>query len=228
MALYLEPLNGGRQIVLDKAVVLIGRQSDCDVILDNSRKVSRKHCAIAQVNDRYVIRDLESMNGVTVNGNRVKREAPLQVGDEISFGDVRYLLRDSNAAKAAPAVAKSLVEPAAVGQAFQPDRDQPEMVNSTQRPGQAGKPDLRPANISQKFAVPIAEEGVDFAIEPSIQVPRSPLLSEPEPAEPIIELELVDPDPEPPETSDRDDDQRQLPDVIILDDSGEVDAIRRS
>jgi predicted component of type VI protein secretion system len=227
MALYLDPLNGGRQIVLDKAVVLIGRQSDCDVILDNSRKVSRRHCAIAQVNERYLIRDLESMNGVTVNGNRVKREAPLEVGDEISLGDMRYVLRDTNAAKAGPAVAKALVEPAAGSSAAPPPLRPP-------------KPAVlpRPANISQKFATPIAEEGVDFAVEPSIQLPRSPLLSEepgdfpksqgsePEPAEPIIELELVDPDAAPPETHGHDHDQQQLPDVIILDDSGEVDAAR--
>lgn len=215
MALYLEPLNGGRQIVLDKAVVLIGRQSDCDVILDNSRKVSRKHCAIAQVNDRFMIRDLESMNGVTVNGNRVKREAALQVGDEISFGDVKYVLRDTNAAKsgkAAPAVAKSV--------AGNPAAEPP-----AEAPAKPAVPS-RPVNISQKFPVPIAEEGVDFAVEPSLQAPRPPMLSEPQPQEPVIELEPAAPFSRPPQLSgnDDEDDEKQLPDIILLDDSGEVDS----
>jgi pSer/pThr/pTyr-binding forkhead associated (FHA) protein len=212
MALYLDPLNGGRQIVLDKAVVLIGRQSDCDVILDNSRKVSRRHCAIAQVNDRFMIRDLESMNGVTVNGNRVKREAALQVGDEISFGDVRYVLRDTNAAKGGPQVAKSVAENAAVGPPASPPPAKP-------------TPPLRPANVSQKFPIPIAEEGVDFAVEPSIQVARAPLLSEPQPVrlEPVLELELNGPASRSPESQDQDDGE-QLPDIILLEESGEVDA----
>jgi len=156
MAVFLESLNGGRQIVLDKAVMLIGRQSDCDVVLDNSRKVSRKHCALAQVNDRYVVRDLASMNGVTVNGERVKREAPLCVGDEIAFGDVRFRLCDTNQVpKNQQNEAEPLVPPAAPS------------------PEPAVPP--RPQNISQKFPVPIAEEGVDFAVEPSIQADRSPM-----------------------------------------------------
>jgi hypothetical protein len=203
MALYLEPLNGGRQIVLDKAVVLVGRQSDCDAVLDSSRKVSRKHCAIAQVNDRFMVRDLESMNGVTVNGNRVKREAPLQLGDEISIGDVRYVLRDTIALQAAPAVARSV-------------------AGKPSKPPAAVPP--RPANISQKFPVPIAEEGVDFAVEPSLQFLRAPLSPKVEPLEPVLELVLDEPEPAAPPPRDAD---QQLPEVIILDDSVEIDAPRK-
>lgn len=210
MALYLEPLNGGRQIVLDKAVILIGRQSDCDIVLDNSRKVSRKHCAIAQVNDTYIVRDLESMNGVSVNGNRVKREAPLQVGDEIAFGDVRYVLRETAAMNGRDGTSeKPVVVPAAVSPPVPPKPVVPS----------------RPVNLSQKFPVPIDEEGVEFAVEPSMQFEQSPVLSPDDLLEPIIELQ---PDAErsaPPKPRDADADDDQIPDVILLDESGEADNI---
>lgn len=164
MALYLQPLRGGKQILLDKAVLLVGRQSDCDVILTQSRKVSRKHCCIVQVNDRFLVRDLASMNGVRVNGRRIDRVAEIQVGDEIFFGDVAYVLKDS------AAEAKRNGGPA------------PSAADAEKEPAPSSAPSAQPqSNISRKFPVPIAEENIDFAVEPSIQLERlsdSPLENE--------------------------------------------------
>jgi len=98
MAIYLVPDQGdGDRIAIDKAVVFIGRHPACDAVLNNSSKVSRKHCCIALVNDRLVVRDLASMNGVRVNGRHIENEATIQVGDEISFGDMRYKLQENPA-----------------------------------------------------------------------------------------------------------------------------------
>ena len=151
MAYYLEPISDGQQIVLDKAVLLVGRGSECDIVLTNSRKVSRKHCCIAQVNETYMLRDLSSMNGVRVNGRKVQRESVLEVGDEIAFADVRYVLR----------------------QTASNGSDPPPLPSAEGEPEPAYK--SRPADISQKFPVPIADEGVDFAVDASIEVERSPL-----------------------------------------------------
>lgn len=90
MNLRLEPTAGGPAIPLDKAVLFFGRHPDCDVRLMASPKVSRRHCCIAQVNDRWVIRDLGSMNGITVNGRRVEREVDLKPGDKLAVGDIDY------------------------------------------------------------------------------------------------------------------------------------------
>ena len=57
--------------MLDKPIVLVGRHQECDVQI-NSRKISRKHCCLAQVNDYVVVRDLFSTNGVRINGKRVE------------------------------------------------------------------------------------------------------------------------------------------------------------
>jgi len=75
-------------ILLDKPIVLIGRHSECDVQVE-SRKVSRRHCCVAQVDDHLIVRDLESTNGIRVNGNPVL-EGRLHNGDELTIGNVRY------------------------------------------------------------------------------------------------------------------------------------------
>lgn len=87
MVAVLTPKSGGKPIVVDKAVILVGRHPDCDYILQSSRKVSRRHVCIVQVNEKYMVRDLGSMNGVSVNGDRVKNEHPIGIGDEVAIGD---------------------------------------------------------------------------------------------------------------------------------------------
>ena len=91
MPFHLVPaVDASQSVRLDKAVVLFGRHPDCDVVITSSRKVSRKHCCVAQINKGFVVRDLGSMNGVRVNGSRVKRSAPLHAGDELTVGDVVF------------------------------------------------------------------------------------------------------------------------------------------
>jgi pSer/pThr/pTyr-binding forkhead associated (FHA) protein len=91
MQVLLEPVNGkGLKIPVDKAIIFIGRHPDCDIVITRSRTISRKHCAIVQVNDSLVLRDLGSTNGVRVNGKLVKKEARFTAGDTVTFGDLDY------------------------------------------------------------------------------------------------------------------------------------------
>ena len=99
MPAYLKPLGKGRPVLLDKPILFVGRHPECDIILLNSRKVSRKHCCIAQINDHYSVRDLGSTNGITVNGTRVRKEAEFNIGDEVIIGDVSYQLLSGVAPK---------------------------------------------------------------------------------------------------------------------------------
>lgn len=93
MAVFLIPLDPQfSRIPLEKTILLVGRQADCDVAITASRKVSRHHCIVAQVNSRIIVRDLGSTNGSFVNGSRVRQEARLRLGDELTIGDVRYRL----------------------------------------------------------------------------------------------------------------------------------------
>lgn len=88
MPAQLLALTDGPSILLDKPILLLGRHGECDIQL-NSRKVSRKHCCIAQVEDHLIVRDLGSTNGVRINGDRVL-EGRLAAGDELTVGNFRY------------------------------------------------------------------------------------------------------------------------------------------
>lgn len=84
-------LSEGPNLALDKPIVLIGRHQECDIQIP-SRKISRRHCCIAQVADHLVIRDLGSTNGVRINGIKVL-EGHLQPNDEIMIGNMRYQVK---------------------------------------------------------------------------------------------------------------------------------------
>jgi len=88
MPAQLLALTDGPSILLDKPILLLGRHPECDIQL-NSRKVSRRHCCIAQVQDYLVVRDLGSTNGIRINGSRVL-EGKLKVGDELTVGNFKY------------------------------------------------------------------------------------------------------------------------------------------
>src|SRR5438309_9024148 len=91
MPAQLLALTEGPAILLDKPILLFGRDLECDIRLD-SRKISRRHCCIAQVGEQLIIRDLGSTNGIRINGSRVL-EGYLKVGDELTIGNYRYQVR---------------------------------------------------------------------------------------------------------------------------------------
>jgi pSer/pThr/pTyr-binding forkhead associated (FHA) protein len=69
-----------------ESAIQLGRSIAADVMLEDL-SVSRRHAVVARRGDRTVILDDLSLNGVLVNGERV-REAVLHHGDEIRLGDV--------------------------------------------------------------------------------------------------------------------------------------------
>jgi hypothetical protein len=81
-------LDSEHTLLLDKPIILIGRHEECDIQLE-SRKVSRRHCCLAQVEKHIVVRDLESTNGIRINGEHVL-EGQLKHGDELTIGNLRY------------------------------------------------------------------------------------------------------------------------------------------
>ncbi|MFL5328058.1 MAG: FHA domain-containing protein [Gemmataceae bacterium] len=88
MSVTLVALSEGPDLSLDKPVMLLGRHGECDVQL-HSGKISRRHCIVAYVDDRVVVRDLGSTNGVRINGKRVV-EGNLADGDELAIGNFCY------------------------------------------------------------------------------------------------------------------------------------------
>jgi hypothetical protein len=77
-------LPNGTRIALGDDPVTIGRQAECDVVLDDTN-VSRRHAEVRRQGEDYVLIDLGSTNGSKVNGAQVKQH-PLADGDEITVG----------------------------------------------------------------------------------------------------------------------------------------------
>ena len=88
-------LDEGQDIVLDRAMVVVGRHPACDARLDSLR-VSRHHCCMMQENGEVVVRDLGSTNGIRINGQRVEM-GRLKPGDELSIAHIRYRLDNGQA-----------------------------------------------------------------------------------------------------------------------------------
>jgi pSer/pThr/pTyr-binding forkhead associated (FHA) protein len=78
------------KIIPVQGKLLIGRGSDCDLILDEP-EMSRHHAVIENFGDGIYLRDLGSANGTFVNGVQV-RDAVLHADDQIAFDRNRFLL----------------------------------------------------------------------------------------------------------------------------------------
>jgi pSer/pThr/pTyr-binding forkhead associated (FHA) protein len=66
--------------------VTIGREKGNTIRL-TERNVSRLHARILKRNGSYIVEDLGSYNGVTVNGARIEAKAELAAGDQLGIGD---------------------------------------------------------------------------------------------------------------------------------------------
>src|SRR3954464_9708597 len=91
MPAQLVSLTEGPNILLDKPILLLGRHPECDIQID-SRKISRRHCCIAQVADYLLVRALGSTNGIRINGIRIQ-EGRLHPNDELTIGNSRYKVK---------------------------------------------------------------------------------------------------------------------------------------
>lgn len=69
----------------------IGRGDNCDLgLADDS--VSRRHAELLYMNGTWLLRDLRSTNGTTVNGWRITAEVAVRPGDVVGFGDLTFRL----------------------------------------------------------------------------------------------------------------------------------------
>jgi hypothetical protein len=75
----------GKRMVIGPGGAVLGRSRDCDVVLGDAN-VSRRHAEIRPRGGTWVLTDLGSTNGVTVNGVRVDRPRVLSAGDVIELG----------------------------------------------------------------------------------------------------------------------------------------------
>ncbi|HEY3452888.1 MAG TPA: FHA domain-containing protein [Myxococcales bacterium] len=87
------PLEGKRYEIGDAQELVIGREDDVQVILDNDDLVSRRHAKIRRDWSGTAIEDLGSRNGIRVNRKKVAT-SPLKDRDEVEVGSTRFLFLD--------------------------------------------------------------------------------------------------------------------------------------
>jgi adenylate cyclase len=92
----LVPVGGGDVIPLIRERMTIGRRETCDIPL-RFPNVSSLHAELTFRDGYWFIRDLNSTNGVKVNGTRVTQKVLLP-GDEISIAKRRFTIHYTLAA----------------------------------------------------------------------------------------------------------------------------------
>jgi hypothetical protein len=83
--------KAGHEHVLKPGITVLGRSPKADIQVPYS-EVSRKHAELVWEADGFVILDLDSENGVFVNGEKVKKRS-LKDGDGIQVGPQKFVFR---------------------------------------------------------------------------------------------------------------------------------------
>lgn len=76
---------GSLQEELRAGSLLIGRDPECDFMLDDAL-VSRTHARVVIDDEGVKLEDLHSTNGVYLNGERIAHAVPLSTGDQVLIG----------------------------------------------------------------------------------------------------------------------------------------------
>ncbi len=90
----------GERFLLDSDRAMAGRSEHADIFLDDVT-VSRKHAEFVREGDRFVVRDVGSLNGTYVNRQRIDA-ATLNPGDEVQIGKFRMSFQASPQATSNP------------------------------------------------------------------------------------------------------------------------------
>jgi pSer/pThr/pTyr-binding forkhead associated (FHA) protein len=83
--------NAGTQYILSAATTVLGRSSDCDIVLDDSA-VSRRHAEVRRGEAGFILADRGSLNGTYLNRAPVD-QVHLSDGDHIQVGQFRLQFR---------------------------------------------------------------------------------------------------------------------------------------
>ncbi|HTU21114.1 MAG TPA: FHA domain-containing protein [Gemmataceae bacterium] len=86
----LQPIGGGDPIPLIREELTLGRRESCDIRL-NYPNISGVHAQLTFRNGYWYIRDMNSTNGIKVQGVRVQ-EKLLHPRDEITIGKRKYII----------------------------------------------------------------------------------------------------------------------------------------
>jgi len=83
------PQGPGQTYPINREIVHIGRHTTNDIVV-NDRRVSRYHAEIRYERGQFIMYDLASLNGISINGT-MNRQAILHNGDILIFGSYSFI-----------------------------------------------------------------------------------------------------------------------------------------
>jgi pSer/pThr/pTyr-binding forkhead associated (FHA) protein len=84
--------HNGQNIDLPRGRLLVGRSSNCQLILEDSM-VSRRHAELLVTEDSVTVVDLGSVNGLYLNSRRVRENQRMKEGDRLQIGQREFVLQ---------------------------------------------------------------------------------------------------------------------------------------
>ena len=72
--------------------IIIGRKPVCDIVLENDKSVSRKHCRLFINEGLVYVEDMGSTNGTSVNDTKILEATEIRTGDAIAMGRKRFIV----------------------------------------------------------------------------------------------------------------------------------------
>jgi predicted component of type VI protein secretion system len=152
-----KPLN---TYIIDEPVITIGRLPENTISIANMG-VSRRHLRIEEDYDRkYILTDLNSLNGTSVNGKRVKK-VPLHSGDKITIGKFTIIYEEiaPGTEVASEFNAGGLHEPVLPPEPVEKKSDTRALKKGSERQGAAPAEELAPRSVTQ--TIPVTREAFD-------------------------------------------------------------------
>jgi pSer/pThr/pTyr-binding forkhead associated (FHA) protein len=78
--------RAGRELIISRDAVTIGRAESCDVGLFGDNGIEKVHARIVRQDGRYVLTDADTPGGTYLNDERITEPVELRSGDTIRVG----------------------------------------------------------------------------------------------------------------------------------------------
>ena len=167
--------NKERTYTLSSRSMVIGRGDDADIRVDNPL-VSRSHALLTFRGSRWVVEDLDSPNGLYVNGKR-SSEHELEVGDRIELGRHVLIFEGSGKSDFDVDTARNMPQPLLDDDEVTTILSPHEIRNIQDRARQRMKTHILMVWDGQRKEVPLPEEHylIGYSDECSIRLPGKAL-----------------------------------------------------
>ena len=90
-----EGYGSTREYVMKKNSIIIGRDPECDIVIDKS-EASRKHVRVTRKDNNFFIEDLNSVNGIFLNSVPTPGKQQIKHQDIIQIGSAMLVFNDPN------------------------------------------------------------------------------------------------------------------------------------